>query len=324
MEARSASKLSQPAVDLPGLGLGPRTLRINLSGYAGKLPADVGTTCLHIPLDASADGQWVTLLGGQPGPHAGALEQLASFIYSTAMLDAPPGRIELAGPAAACTLVAVWLRTIWFADVNCEICRVGEDRDDETGRNNSTFDHSMPSDRITVGLGEWWRVAAERVFAAGGGGCVSSGQLLADVLVLSDAVLGLIEHADLALAGQFKLVQDREDWRRRMRSAIERCRMSGRTRVAIYGAGTHTRAMGEVFCAPGVSILGIIDDDASRHGERLWGFEVVSMEWAMRLAGASPRKLDAVILSANAFEPALWERSAALREAGVEVIRLYA
>ena len=136
--------------------------------------------------------------------------------------------------------------------------------------------------------------------------------------------MGLLEHAELALTGRAKLVQDRDDWRRRMRSALERCATDGHKRVALYGAGTHTRAMGDVLCSPGVEIVGIIDDDATRHGERLWGYTIQSLEWAITQATATPRSIDAVILSANAFEPALWQRSVALRNAGVEVVRLYA
>ena len=68
---------------------------------------------------------------------------------------------------------------------------------------------------------------------------------------------------------------------------------------------------------PGVEIVCMVDDDERRHGERLWGYEIVSRERALEL------NLDAVIISANSIEDRLWENAAAFREAGVATIRLY-
>ncbi len=68
---------------------------------------------------------------------------------------------------------------------------------------------------------------------------------------------------------------------------------------------------------PGVEIACVIDDDARRHGDRLWGYEIVSRERALELG------LDAVVISANSIEGRLWERAGVFRDAGISVLRLY-
>ncbi|MBL0922323.1 MAG: FkbM family methyltransferase [Phycisphaerales bacterium] len=106
-------------------------------------------------------------------------------------------------------------------------------------------------------------------------------------------------------------------WLQRMRAALESCAVRGMRRVALYGAGTHTRTCAPALAEPPVEIAAIIDDNAKSHGKRLFGFPIVSLEQACAL------RLDAVILSANSHEETLWERSEPLRRVGVEVIRLY-
>lgn len=106
-------------------------------------------------------------------------------------------------------------------------------------------------------------------------------------------------------------------WVNRAREALETCRERGRQRVALYGAGTHTRQLGTLLMEPPVEIACIIDDKPSLRGAKLWGFPIVTRDEAMRMS------LDAVVLSANSHEDALWAQSEPLRAAGVEVIRLY-
>ncbi|MEO1512153.1 MAG: hypothetical protein AAFU70_08780, partial [Planctomycetota bacterium] len=100
-----------------------------------------------------------------------------------------------------------------------------------------------------------------------------------------------------------------------MERALRGCARRGERRVAIYGAGAHTRRMGPALCEPPLEIVGIVDDDPMRIGSRMWNFPVISPEEA--------RDVDAVIISSDSAETAIWERCAGLRGAGVEVIRLY-
>jgi len=104
----------------------------------------------------------------------------------------------------------------------------------------------------------------------------------------------------------------------RMARALQRLAGVGCRRVALYGAGAHTRDLGPAVGESPVPIAGIIDDDPARAGGSLFGVEIVPAERALRMG------LDAVVLSSDAHEEALWRRSEAFRRAGVEVVRLYA
>lgn len=99
--------------------------------------------------------------------------------------------------------------------------------------------------------------------------------------------------------------------------ALTRAFDAGHRRVALYGAGTHTRACGPALAEPEAELLCVIDDDRRRRGQRLFGFPVVPVDEARTLG------LDAVILSSDSLEDRLWETTAPLRTAGVQVIRLY-
>lgn len=105
-------------------------------------------------------------------------------------------------------------------------------------------------------------------------------------------------------------------WLERIRAALDDCERSGRKRIALYGAGTHTRSV--IYALPHIDLTCIVDDNPAMHGKRLMGFPVVSADQAKTL------RLDAVILSSNSHEQTLWQNAAPLREAGVPVIRLYA
>lgn len=103
----------------------------------------------------------------------------------------------------------------------------------------------------------------------------------------------------------------------RITEALTRCAEAGRCPVAIYGAGTHTRKAAHAMAEPAAPIACIIDDNAERHGARLWGYPIVSPAEALRMG------VRAVVLSSDSFEDRLWENAAPLRAAGVEVVRLY-
>lgn len=104
---------------------------------------------------------------------------------------------------------------------------------------------------------------------------------------------------------------------RRLRAALDRCAAAGRTTVALYGAGTHTRAIGSSLMEPPVRIRCIIDDNAELHGRSLWGFPIVSVAQALTM------NLDAVVLSSNSMEDKLRAAAQPLARAGVEIISLY-
>lgn len=104
-----------------------------------------------------------------------------------------------------------------------------------------------------------------------------------------------------------------------LRAAVAR----GRSRIAIYPAGRHTRRFAQIFnpalWAPvgGSPFVGFLDD-AARPGQHAFGLPVVHPDHALDLLAP-----DAILLSSDAFEPALWERTAPLRDRGVEVLRVY-
>ncbi len=110
---------------------------------------------------------------------------------------------------------------------------------------------------------------------------------------------------------------DRERWRDRMRETAQSLIARGASRVMLYGAGTHTRATLPVAIAEGLRIEAIIDDNPSSHGRQIDGIPIVSLERAIAM---SP---DAIVLSANSFEEALWTKAAKARDAGIEVVRMY-
>lgn len=104
----------------------------------------------------------------------------------------------------------------------------------------------------------------------------------------------------------------------RTREAMESCHRRGLARVALYGAGAHTRQLSSLLMEPPVNLVCIIDDNESLRGRRLWGYPILTRDEALR------EGVEAVILSSDSNEDALWEQSGTLRAAGVEVLRLYA
>lgn len=111
-------------------------------------------------------------------------------------------------------------------------------------------------------------------------------------------------------------------WGAFMDRAIARCGERGASRVAIYGAGRHTR---EAVLGPGtggVELVCVIDDDPRRQGSDLTltngrVLPVVSMTRAASMG------VDGVVLSSNSHEEYLWQSAATLRERGLVVERVY-
>lgn len=103
----------------------------------------------------------------------------------------------------------------------------------------------------------------------------------------------------------------------RMTAALNQCAERKLAPVAIYGAGTHTRKAAHALAEPPAPIDCIIDDQPERHGSKLWGYPLVSLQTAIA------RGVRAIILSSDAFEARLWDRCAPARASGIEVLRLY-
>jgi FkbM family methyltransferase len=106
--------------------------------------------------------------------------------------------------------------------------------------------------------------------------------------------------------------------------ALERCARLGIDRVALYGAGTHTRSIAPWFGArPGVRVVAVLDDDPARQGEMIAGLPVIAPGTPGAPAPLEAHQIRGVILSSDSFEDELWRRSRAMRHAGIPVFRLY-
>ncbi len=110
---------------------------------------------------------------------------------------------------------------------------------------------------------------------------------------------------------------------RRMRAALSACAERGRVRVAIFGAGTHTRLSAAALASPPVEIVALVDEDSRVLGAgsggarpRLLGFPVLAPREAMAMGP------HAVVLSSSTQEERLMERARASMP-GVPIVRLY-
>ena len=106
--------------------------------------------------------------------------------------------------------------------------------------------------------------------------------------------------------------------RERMTAALRALSDAGLKRIALYGAGAHTRDLGATLRECPVEIGCIIDDDLSRQNKRLWNFPVVSARDALSGFG-----IEAALISSDTRETEIWEASARLRRAGLPVLRVY-
>ncbi len=90
---------------------------------------------------------------------------------------------------------------------------------------------------------------------------------------------------------------------------------AGQTPVALWGAGRTAEALRPSFRAAPGTFVGIIDDDARKHGLHVAGLPVLSLEQA---AAAGAR---AVILTAEgAAQDAMWARRSIIRERGLYLL----
>lgn len=102
----------------------------------------------------------------------------------------------------------------------------------------------------------------------------------------------------------------------RVAAQLESWHAAGR-RVALYGAGFHTLGLLDLCGAGAREIDCVIDDDAGKHGTLLAGLPVVGQ------GALSDRKIDAVLVSSLAAEPAIVERLNRVVSPGCEVAGVY-
>lgn len=102
----------------------------------------------------------------------------------------------------------------------------------------------------------------------------------------------------------------------RLLSGIQQATAVGCNRVAVFGIGLHTSRAAEALTAD-IPLIGFIDDKPPESGTFL-GRPVVATDRAL-----DDLKPDAVVLSSDAWERQLWQRSEPWRRAGVRVIPLY-
>lgn len=235
-------------------------------------------------------------------PGAGALDAMEDALHGT-----EARRVTLCGCPSACLLPLLWLRTIWFTAGGPELViewdEVQAPGAGEEGRVAAARLACHFADRIACAEPQRaWSCFGVRCDAPADAGAEAF-DLLASLVDLWDSDL----HHHRASG----------DWCDAVRGALVRCAAMGHRRVAIYGAGTHTRSVGDALLEPPVEILGLIDDDVRRHGQRLWGYPILGREEALALG------VDAVVISANSIEELLWERAAVFRAQGVATLRLY-
>jgi len=263
---------------------------------------DGGPGEASVTLDLDEHGPWCGLLGAWPAPAAGSLDRLAEAIEAA---PETPRSVTLEGCPSACLLPIAWLRTIWLG-ADAEVRVVWRRVDDPTGQRGRAEAARLARamiDRLDCG---------DPARAAALWGLDQDGSP-ADTGEPFDTLSSMIDLWDTDLASG----PIGAGWCDTVRRAFAALSSAGARRVALYGAGTHTRAIGEALMDPEVEIVAIIDDDARRSGQRLWGYPIVTRERALEL------KPDAVVLSANSIEHVLWDNSRAFREAGIRVTRLY-
>ncbi len=89
----------------------------------------------------------------------------------------------------------------------------------------------------------------------------------------------------------------------------------GRKPVAVYGCGEPTRRAHRLFEMK-LPIVGLLDDEPRM--DELFGLPVVCTSDAIQELG-----VDTVLISSDAWEPAMWRRTSELRRSGVEVLTVY-
>ncbi len=256
---------------------------------------------LHSEIELSTQSPWSSIFGPIPLPVVGSLDQLNQQLAGSSLQQA-----TLRGHPASCLLPILWIRSIWGSETNTRITLNW----DCTANMNPAPSTYQPAARLACLLADSVRCNSSDAVLQEYGFDPCNPGMTEDIFDLLTNIVDLWDpNLRSAVLG--------DDWTSEMRSALTQASNDGHQQVALYGAGTHTRAIGEALMSPPVEIACIIDDDARRYGERLWGFEIMPPEAAIE------QGVDAVVLSANSIEDQLWEKTAEIRSRGVQVYRLY-
>ncbi len=138
-----------------------------------------------------------------------------------------------------------------------------------------------------------------------------------DVSATMDSMLTrVLDRFDRA-TGAGARASDPQLWIGRVREALADLAARGLGPVALYGAGHFTRSIGPALADSPVEVACVIDDNPVSQGGALHGLPIVSKNDAI------DRGVRALVLSANQWEDKLWNASSPLREAGIEVVRLF-
>lgn len=138
--------------------------------------------------------------------------------------------------------------------------------------------------------------------------------VLADVLSSPEAVCLADEWRERGIAVAYLPFLIRPGWIR-FGAVMRRVAEGGSRRIALYGAGQHTRRVLPVL-RDHLPIVGIIDDHAA--GQTIRGLPVVAPDAA--LSSLAP---DAIVLSSDSIEGKLWHASRMFRDSGIPVHAVY-
>ncbi|MBU0640315.1 MAG: polysaccharide deacetylase family protein, partial [Planctomycetes bacterium] len=103
----------------------------------------------------------------------------------------------------------------------------------------------------------------------------------------------------------------------RVRGVVQRCVETGIERITLYGAGRHTARLLQTTPLWPLHVLGIVDDNCNLRGGQRYGLPVYAPRDLPALAP------DAVLISSDQYEEAIYERIAPLEARGIRVLRLY-
>jgi hypothetical protein len=102
-----------------------------------------------------------------------------------------------------------------------------------------------------------------------------------------------------------------------LENALTHCAENGWNRVAIFGAGRHTRAAGHALLNPPVEIVAVLDDNQLLSGTRMWGYHILSSNAAHSLS------IDAVVISSDTHETTLAHAARSAFPASVHIVTPY-
>lgn len=105
--------------------------------------------------------------------------------------------------------------------------------------------------------------------------------------------------------------------KQRVRRAVKTCIDRGGMRIALYGAGRHTAKLLQSAPLWPLHVLGIIDDDPALTGLTRYGMRIYAPSDIARL---NP---DALLISSDQYEEAIYRKLAPLEAGGLRVLRLY-